>query len=123
MNVRELVWIGSTRRDLRQMPKSIRVDFGHALRLAQEGQKHASVKPLKGMGSASVLEVCEDFEGDTYRAVYTVRFKDAIYVLHVFQKKSKRGVETPLRDLRLIERRLREAQEIHRLRLADGQGA
>ncbi|HEX4322057.1 MAG TPA: type II toxin-antitoxin system RelE/ParE family toxin [Acidobacteriaceae bacterium] len=80
------------------------------LYLAQFGRKHISAKPLKGFGSAGILEVVEDFDGSTYRAVYTVRFANAVYVLHCFQKKSKHGIATPKPDLMLIESRLKAAE-------------
>lgn len=86
--------------------------FGYALHLAQSGKKHDHAKPLQGFGSAGVLEVVEDWRGSTYRAVYTVRFAAAVFVLHVFQKKSKRGVPTPKQDLDLIKDRLKLAQQI-----------
>ena len=84
--------------------------FGYGLHLAQVGRKHPDAKPLSGFGSAGVLELVEDWRGDTYRAVYTVRFKSAIFVLHVFQKKSKQGVATPKADKELIRERLKLAE-------------
>ena len=89
-------------------------EFGQALWIAQLGGKHEDAKPLKGFGGAGVLEIVENHDGDAYRAVYTVRFQEAVYVLHVFQKKSTRGIETPKADVDLIKRRLREAEEQHR---------
>jgi phage-related protein len=86
------------------------------LDVAQSGSKHPSAKPLKGFGGAGVLEVIEDHVGSTYRAVYTVRFTDAVYVLHVFQKKSKRGVATPKHEMALIRARLKEAEALHTAR-------
>ena len=86
-------------------------DIGFALDKAQRGDKHPSAKPLQGFGGASVLEIVENHDGDTYRAVYTVRFAEAIYVLHCFQKKSKRGIKTPKKELDLIAARLKKAQE------------
>jgi phage-related protein len=86
---------------------------GYALYLAQCGEKHPSAKPLKGFKGAGVLEVVEDFDGDTYRAVYTVKLEAVVYVLHVFQKKSKQGIATPKQDINLIEMRLKRAQEHH----------
>jgi len=103
--------MGSARRDLLAMPETARQVFGFALYNAQIGLMHPSAKPLKGFGSAGVLEVVEDWRGSTYRAVYTVRIAGAVYVLHCFQKKSKSGIETPKRDLDLIRRRLKEAEE------------
>lgn len=92
------------------MPDSVRQTFGFALYHAQIGSLHPDAKPLKGFGSAGILEAVEDWHGDTYRAVYTVRFTDAVYVLHCFQKKSKRGIQTPKREIDLIRERLREAE-------------
>lgn len=89
------------------MPGEVQDTFGYALHLAQEGKKHPQAKPLKGFGGAGVLEVVEDFRGNAYRAVYTVRFGNAVYVLHCFQKKSTRGIETPKPDLELIRERLK----------------
>lgn len=93
------------------MPPDVVDVFGYALHLAQQGGKHAQAKPLKGFGSAGVLEVVEDDDGNTYRAVYTVRFSSAIYVLHCFQKKSHKGIATPKRDLDLVHDRLKLAQQ------------
>ena len=107
-------WIGSSYRDLCALPEDVRRCFGFALYLAQSGGKHPDAKPLSGFHGAGVLEVVEDHDGDTYRAVYTVRFADAVYVLHVFQKKSKRGIATPTKDIELIQTRLRIAEEHHR---------
>jgi phage-related protein len=87
--------------------------FGYALFLAQTGKRHPDAKPLKGFGGASVLEVVEDYRSDTYRAVYTVKFPEAVYVLHVFQKKSKHGIATPKQELELIKDRLKRAIEFH----------
>ncbi len=92
------------------MPDEVKQTFGFAFYLAQVGLLHPDAKPLKGFGSAGVLEVVEDRRGDTYRAVYTVRFAEAVYVLHCFQKKSKRGIQTPQRELNLIHARLKEAE-------------
>lgn len=96
---------------MRACPDDVQQTFGYALYLAQHGDKHDQAKPLKGFGGAGVLEVVEDHDGDTYRAVYTVRIAGAVYVLHVFQKKAKRGIATPKSDLDLIKQRLRAAQE------------
>jgi len=98
------------------MPEDVRRVFGFALYQAQLGAKHVAAKLLKGFGGAGVLEVVEDFAGDAYRAVYTVRFSTAVYVLHVFQKKSKSGIKTPRHEIELIERRLKIAEELHRQR-------
>jgi phage-related protein len=88
--------------------------MGFALYVAQTGGKHDAAKVLKGFGSAGVLEVVDDFDGDTFRAVYTVKFSDAVYVLHAFQKKSRKGAETPQKDVELIKRRLKLAEQQHR---------
>jgi phage-related protein len=109
-SLKRVVWVGSSRRDLRGMPEAVQDRVGYALYVAQRGGKHQDAKPLKGYGGAGVMEVVTDYRGDTFRAVYTVRFADAVYVLHVFQKKSKRGRKTPQQDERLIEQRLREAE-------------
>ena len=105
-----LKWVGSAKRDLDAMPDDVQDLFGHAIDLAQAGGKHQDAKALTGFGSAGVLEVVEDFRGDTYRAVYTVKFAGWIYVLHCFQKKSKSGNKTPKEDLDLINARLKAAK-------------
>lgn len=109
--MKQLVWIGSSLDDLRAFPKEVRQGMGYALYLARMGDKHPDAKPLRGFGGASVPEAIEDFAGDTYRAVYTVGFADKVYVLHAFQKKAKRGIATPKRDLQTIQARLRRAEE------------
>ena len=88
--------------------------MGQALDDAQHGEKHPGAKPLKGFGGAGVLEVVEDDWGGTYRAVYTVRFANAVYVLHAFQKKAKRGKATPRKDIELVKTRLKQAKEHHK---------
>lgn len=105
-----LEWVGSSHKDLMAMPTEIRRFFGFALSLAQAGDKHESTKVLKGFGGAGVLEVVEDDVGGTYRAVYTVKFAEAVFVLHCFQKKSKRGIATPKEDMELIHARLKMAE-------------
>ena len=104
-------WIGSSREDLRSFPEEVRGRVGGALWDAQVGRKAPYAKPLRGFGGAGVLEVVDDFDGDTYRAVYTLRFSGVVYVLHAFQKKSKHGIATPKSDLKLIEERLKRARE------------
>ena len=103
-------WVGSSKRDLVAMPEDVKDVFGHAIDLAQAGGKHRDAKVLAGFGSAGVVEVVEDHHGDTYRAVYTVKFAGWIYVLHCFQKKSKSGIATPQPDLDLIASRLKAAR-------------
>lgn len=112
-NVKPAVFVSSSRRDLKAFPDEVRQDIGQALYEVQLGLHPKSAKPLKGFGSG-VLEIRDNFAGDAYRAVYTVRFEDAVYVLHVFQKKSVSGIATPLRHLDLIKQRLREAMRIHK---------
>ena len=106
-------WEGSSRRDLRRFPKAIRLTVGQALFDAQTGKKHPDAKPLKGFGGAGVLEVVEDDNGNTYRAVYTVKFAGVGYVLHAFQKKSKRGSKTPVQEIEKVRSRLKEAEKHH----------
>ncbi len=112
--LRHVEWVGSSLKDLRTFPDEVRDVMGFALYLAQIGDKHDAAKPLKGFGGAGVLEVVEDHDGDTFRAVYTVRLATAVYVLHAFQKKSKSGVKTPQRDVDLIKRRIKAAEDMHK---------
>ena len=113
---RPLIWIGSSRRDLRGFPRQVRRDVGKALYAAQRGDTDPAAKPLKGFGGRSVLEIVADHDGGTWRAVYTIRFQEGIYVLRAFQKKSKKGIATPKRDMDLIHGRLAEAERLHRER-------
>jgi len=107
---RPLEWIGSSYKDLMALSPDVRRFFGFALSLAQAGDQHDAAKVLKGFGGAGVLEIVEDDTGGTYRAVYTVRFEEAVFVLHCFQKKSKRGIETPKEDMNIIRARLKVAE-------------
>jgi phage-related protein len=116
-DAKPLVFVGSSREDLRAFPKAAKARMGHALNHAQTGGKHPDARPLKGFGGASVLEIVEDYNRNTYRVVYTVRFASAVYVLHAFQKKSKRGVATPKHDMNLIRARLKEAETLHAARV------
>ena len=109
-------WIGSSYKDFRTFPEPVQSTVGFALYLAQIGQRHNQAKPLKGFHGAGVLEVVEDHHGDTYRAIYTVRYEHAIYVLHAFQKKSRKGIKTPIQDIDLIRLRLRQADLEHEAR-------
>ncbi|CAN1212551.1 Phage-related protein [Tumidithrix helvetica PCC 7403] len=111
LSLKSIEWLGSSNDDLRDFPENVREEMGYALYLAQLGEKHPDAKPLKGFTGAGVLEIVEDFDKDTYRAVYTVKFEGIVYVLHAFQKKSKRGISTPKQDIDLIEARLKRAQE------------
>jgi phage-related protein len=106
------IWVGSSRDDLRGFPDDVQDHVGYVLYVAQRGDKHRDARVLTGFGGAGVVEIVKDFRGDTFRAVYTVRFAGAIYVLHAFQKKSKSGRATPRRDMELIKHRLREAERI-----------
>ena len=110
MEIKPVYWIGTARRDIRAMPDMVQDAFGHALYLAQTGEKDVKAKPLAGFGSAGVLEIVESDVGGTYRAVYTVRFAQAVYVLHCFQKKSKSGIATPKTDMDLVRNRLKQAE-------------
>ncbi len=112
-NPKPVAWMGSSRKDLKTFPEDVQVHVGYALYGAQCGEEYASVKALKGFGGRSVLEIVAPHEGDTYRAVYTVKFADAIYVLHAFQKKSKSGIATPKTEMDLIRRRLADAERLH----------
>jgi len=103
------------------MPGDVRVRFGHGLYLAQCGGEAPEAKALKGFGGRGVLELIADHDGDTYRAVYTVRFADAVYVLHAFQKKSKSGIATPKRTIDLVASRLRDAEALHRAETPQGE--
>ena len=117
-----VVWVASSRKDLRDFPDEVRQVMGYALYLAQCGDKYVSAKPLHGFGGAGVLEVIDDDDGDTYRTVYTVRFVDAVYVLHAFQKNSKRGTATPKHDVDLIRDRLEVARRLHEKRCGSRKG-
>jgi phage-related protein len=120
VHVKPLDFVGSSREDLTDFPEEVKEDIGYALFEAQRGGKAGCAKPLKGFGSAGVLEILEDHRGETYRAVYTVRFYTAVYVLHCFQKKSKHGIDTPKPDMELIRRRLKAAEEDHKVRSLRG---
>jgi phage-related protein len=115
-----LVWIGSSKKDLMALSIEVRKFFGHALHFAQYGDRHDAAKVLKGFGGAGVLEVVEDDAGGTYRAVYAVKFEEAVFVLHCFQKKSKSGIATPKEDMEIIRARLKVAEAIAK-ELRDGQ--
>ena len=112
--VKTLIWIGSSLKDFRDFPGIVKSEMGYALFAAQCGGRHRKAKTLKGTGDAGLAEIAQDYRGDTFRAVYTVRFASAVYVLHAFQKKSKAGIATPKTDLRIVEQRLREAELLHK---------
>lgn len=114
---RELYWVASARDDLRALPEDVKDLMGQALLDAQYGDKHPRAKPLQGFGGAGVLEIVDDYDGDTYRAVYTVRLRSGVYVLHVFQKKATRGISMPKPEMERIRARLRMAEEQDRERM------
>jgi phage-related protein len=112
--VKLLVWVGSSLKDLREFPEAVKDEMGFALYEAQCGLKPLDAKPLRGFGGAKVLEIVSDYQTDTYRAVYTVKFDARVYVLHAFQKKSRKGIATSQSDIELIRRRLKQAEELHK---------
>ena len=109
-----LYWMGSSKKDLKEFPPEVQQMVGRHLSVAQAGKKPLTAKVLRGFGGGGVLEVVEDFDGNTYRAVYTVRFSSAVYALHCFQKKSHHGIATPHREIEMIHRRMKLAEEHHR---------
>jgi phage-related protein len=114
------IFVGSSRKDLLGFPPPVRRSIGHALHEVQSDGEPLSAKALKGFGGRTVLEIIDDFDGGTFRAIYTVRFAGMVYVLHAFQKKSKKGIATPKREIELIKSRLRDAEELHRARTERG---
>lgn len=110
-----LDWVGSSKKDFLGFPGPVKDEMGNALGLAQFGGKHPTAKPWKGKGPG-VFELVDDHDGNTYRAVYTVRFKEVVYVLHAFQKKSPRGIATAQVDIEMVERRLKAAQQDYEAR-------
>ena len=119
--LKPLDFIGSSRAGLKEFPNEVKQDIGYALFEAPKGQKSEAAKPLKGFGGAGVLEIIERFDGDTYRAVYTVKFREVIYVLHCFQKKSRSGIKTPQQEIELIQRRLKAAEEDYKAHYQRGE--
>jgi phage-related protein len=110
--VKRVVWIGDSLETVRDFPPTVKDEIGFALYQAQTGNKHVNAKPVKGLGSG-VLEIVSDYRGDTFRAVYMVRLAKKVYVLHAFQKKSKRGIATPKPEIELIRQRLKRALQLH----------
>lgn len=110
-SLKPLEWTGASKKDLLTFPVQVRKEVGHALYVAQTGERNSNTRVMQGFGGASVLEVRDNFNGDTYRAVYTVRFAKAIYVLHCFQKKSHHGIATDPQDIALTNARLATAQD------------
>ncbi len=121
--VKPVSWVGSSYRDFREFPDPVQYAMGYALYQAQIGLKHGSAKPLRGFGGAGVLEIVADHVGGTFRAVYTVKFATAVYVLHAFQKKSKSGIKTPAEDMALIQRRLKAAEADYKLQREQGKAS
>jgi phage-related protein len=119
--IKPCLFVGPSRRELKNFPDEVRGSIGHALHQAQCGDEPESAKALKGFGGRSILEIVADFDGNTFRAVYTVRFSDVIYVLHAFQKKSKKGITTPRQTIALIKSRLRDAESDYRARQKQGE--
>ena len=113
-DVKPLFWLGASRKKLSAFPEEVKDVMGYALHLAQAGEKSPAAKPLKGFGGGGVLEIVDDHDGDTFRAVYTLRFADAVYVLHAFKKKAKSGIATPAKEIETIKTRLKLAEEHHR---------
>jgi phage-related protein len=111
---RDLIYLGSSEKDATKLPEEIKELFSYALTIACAGGEHEDAKPLKGFGGRGVMEVVADDREGTFREVYTVRFEEAIYVLHIFQKKSKKGIATPKQDMDLIKQRLKWAEAIHK---------
>ena len=108
--IKPLTWVGSSHEDLKEFPSAVQGEMGYALYVAQIGDKHPKAKPLKGF--SGIMEIRSDYASNTYRAVYTTKIGDVIYVLHAFQKRSKRGIETPRREINRIKRRLKIALDL-----------
>lgn len=108
---RAVFWIGSSLKDLKSFPELAQRVVGFALWRAQEGKRHPSAKSLKAFGGANVVEIVENYDGEACRVVYTIQFREAVYVLHAFQKKSKRGRATPKRELEVVVSRIKAAEE------------
>ena len=111
---RQLIYLGSSQKDANKLPTEVQELFAYALDVALKGGQHEDAKPLTGFHGRSVIEVVGDDRGDTYREVYTVRFEEVVYVLHIFQKKSKKGIETPKEDRELIKKRLKWAEALYK---------
>jgi phage-related protein len=114
MEIKELIWVGSSKKDLKNLPIEVMREIGYGLYRVQAGERPENSTILKGFGNAGVLEIKESDAAGTYRAVYTITMPEVIFVLHVFQKKSKEGIKTPQQDIELIKNRLKRAQEIYK---------
>ena len=110
---KSITWVGTSKKDLQKFPEDVKQIMGYAIYLAQKGDKHRDAKPLKGFGGTKTLEVVESYKGDTYRAVYSIKFEGIVYVIHCFQKKSKKGIATPKPDIDLIRQRLKDAEYLY----------
>jgi len=109
--MKRLVWVGTSKKDLLKFPDEVRKEIGYALYIAQKGGTHESAKLFKGYGSG-VYEIVSDYNKNTYRSVYIVNLNDIIYVLHAFQKKSKKGIKMPIEHIKMIDSRLKKLKEI-----------
>jgi len=119
--LKPLHWISSSKKDLCEFPKEVRQEAGYSLHLAQRGEAALGAVAMVGFGGAKVIEVVMDHDRNTYRAVYTVKFTKAVYVLHAFQKKSKKGIATPKPELDLIKSRLKDAEEHYKETYVSGE--
>lgn len=117
--LKALFWIGSSKQDFRSFPEAVKDEMGYALFRAQQGREHRNAKALKGFGGRAVMELVGNHDGNAFRAVYTVKFNEAVFVLHAFQKKSTKGISTSKQDLELIKTRLRDAETIYHARIAN----
>ena len=117
VKLKPVIWLGSSLKDLKALPDPVKKSFGFALDQAQRGGRHPDAKVLKGFGDAGVLELVSNVEGNAYRGVYTVRFFGLVYVLHVFQKKSKRGISTPAKEMNIVFARLKKAESDYQHRM------
>ncbi len=113
MAAKPLIWIQSSKNDLKEFPKKVQRACGYALWQVQLGERPKEAKVLHGFKGAGVLEIIKDWDGETYRVVYTVRFAEVVYALHAFQKKSKRGIKTPPKEIELVRKRLKRAEELY----------
>ena len=118
LGLKPVAWIGPSKKDLKKFPEVVQESIGDAIQEVQYGRKPLSAKPLSGFHGAGVLEVIDNHDGDTYRAVYTIRFAEVIYVLHAFQKKSRHGIQTPKQEIELVHVRLRAAETAYQEWLA-----
>lgn len=111
---KELAWIASSKKDLMAFPVDVRREMGHSLYIAQKGGRDKDAKPLKGFVGATVLEIVKSDRDGTYRTMYTVQFEEVVYVLHAFQKKSKKGIKTTKQDVEMLKQRLKLAKISHK---------